>query len=157
MARITPTTVKAENGHRIPMADGKLPRSPATRKASLTDWLSHPFFRFLGLTFIPIVLATFAFAHAVLVESSPAPNSTVNGPNVEITLKFNVRIDVARSRLQLMLPGGASRSLPVREGNASNIMLGQAADLTPGKYKLIWQVLASDGHITRGETFFSVK
>ena len=157
MARNTPTTVKVESGHKIPVADGKLPRSPATREAPLTGWLGHPFFRFLGLAFVAMALATLAFAHAVLVESSPAPNSTVNGPNVEITLRFNVRIDVARSRLQLMLPGGASRSLPAREGNASNIMLGQAANLAPGKYKLIWQVLASDGHITRGETVFSVK
>lgn len=119
--------------------------------------VAAPFFRLPAVALLPIVLATFAFAHAVLVEASPPPDSTVKGPNVEISLKFNVRIDVARSRLQLMLPGNASRSLPVREGKAANIMLARATDLAPGKYKLVWQVLASDGHITRGETAFSVQ
>ncbi len=56
-----------------------------------------------------------------------------------------------------MLPGGPSKFLPVREGEAASIMRAQAADLAPGKYKLVWQVLASDGHITRGETGFTVQ
>jgi len=128
----TATTVRVKSGHR-------------------------PLFRVLAVTFLPIVLATFAFAHAVLVKSSPPPDSTVKGPNVEISLKFNVRIDVARSRLELMLPGNTEKRLPVREGKAANIMLARATDLAPGKYKLVWQVLASDGHITRGETAFSVQ
>jgi methionine-rich copper-binding protein CopC len=102
-------------------------------------------------------VATSAFAHALLVESTPASNSSVAGPNVVITLKFNVRIDAARSRLQLISPSGSSRSVPVTAGNASNVMLAQANDLRVGKYKLIWQVLASDGHITRGEVVFWVK
>jgi methionine-rich copper-binding protein CopC len=119
--------------------------------------VAAPLFRLLAIAFLPIALATFAFAHAVLVGSSPSPDSTVKGPNVEISLKFNVRIDVARSRLELMLPDNKAERLPVREGKAANLMLAQATNLAPGKYKLLWQVLASDGHITRGEIAFSVQ
>ena len=36
-----------------------------------------------------------AFAHAVLVTSTPAKDSTVEGPDVAITLKYNSRVDGA--------------------------------------------------------------
>jgi methionine-rich copper-binding protein CopC len=137
---MTPNTapsVRVKRGHRIRVA--------------------APLFRLPAVVLLPIVLATFAFAHAVLVGSSPSPDSTVKGPDVEISLKFNVRIDVARSRLELMLPGNTEKRLPVREGKAANLMLANATNLAPGKYKLLWQVLASDGHITRGEIAFSVQ
>ena len=120
-------------------------------------YMRAPRFLLLSVTFALVFSATLAFAHAVLVESSPPPNGSVSGPNVDIRLKFNVRVDATRSRLELMVPAGAARPLPVKEGSAANILLARATALTPGKYSLIWQVLASDGHITRGETVFSVK
>ena len=88
--------------------------------------VTAPLFRLPAVALLPIVLATFAFAHAVLVGSSPSPDSTVKGPNVEISLKFNVRIDVARSRLELMLPGNTAERLPVREGKAANLPCNQS-------------------------------
>ena len=47
------------------------------------------------------------FAHAILMESTPKLNSTVKGPDVEITLRYNVRIDGSRSRVLLMAPDGS--------------------------------------------------
>ena len=46
-----------------------------------------------------LMTVALAVAHAVLLESSPAPKSSVNGPDVPLRLRFNVRIDAARSRL----------------------------------------------------------
>src|ERR1700674_4323668 len=40
-----------------------------------------------------------AGAHAVLVSSNPSAKGTVTGPDVSIELRFNVRVDGARSRL----------------------------------------------------------
>jgi methionine-rich copper-binding protein CopC len=97
------------------------------------------------------------FAHAILVDSTPAANATISGPKLAISLRFNVRIDAARSHLQLLLPNGKMKSLPVRAGDTANVMLAGVTDLTPGTYTLIWQVLATDGHITRGEIRFSAK
>jgi copper resistance protein C len=119
--------------------------------------LNHSCFRILALVAVVAALSALVHAHAVLVESSPPQNGAVNGPNVDISLKFNVRVDAARSRLELKAPAGTARPLAVRQGTAANILLARANDLSPGKYHLIWQVLASDGHITRGETGFSVK
>lgn len=104
-----------------------------------------------------ILCATVAWGHAILVASSPKANSIVSGPNIDITLKFNVRIDSARSVLRLLSDSGTERTLALVQGKASNVVSATAGDVTPGKYKLAWQVLASDGHITRGEVPFSAK
>ncbi len=98
-----------------------------------------------------------AWAHAILVASRPEANSIVNGPKVDIVLKFNVRIDATRSVVRLLSDEGASKPLKALPGNASNVIQTSATDVQPGKYKLSWQVLASDGHITRGEVPFSAR
>ena len=96
-----------------------------------------------------------AFAHAVLLESSPAAAATVKPGRVELVLRYNSRIDAARSRLTLIRPGGAQDILPINPGETPDT-LRAAADLAPGAQILRWQVLAIDGHITRGELRFAV-
>lgn len=96
-------------------------------------------------------------AHAVLVESSPALKSSVSGPDVPLRLRFNVRIDAARSRLTLIDPDGASQTLEINKQDSPEIISAEAKTLHAGLYRLRWQVLASDGHITRGEIPFTVK
>jgi methionine-rich copper-binding protein CopC len=97
------------------------------------------------------------WAHAILVASIPGANAIVDGPSIDITLKFNVRVDTKRSSIRLLSADRGARSVAVLPGKASNVILARAVDLGPGKYKLSWQVLASDGHITRGEIPFSVR
>jgi copper resistance protein C len=97
-----------------------------------------------------------AIAHAVLLESIPALKSSVAGPDVPLKLRFNVRIDAARSRLTLVEPNGPSQTLEIRGQDAPNTISAEAKGLQPGAYRLRWQVLASDGHITRGEILFTV-
>jgi len=107
------------------------------------------------------VAATFfivapAAAHAVLLESSPALKSAVSGPDVPIKLRFNVRIDGLRSRLTLIHPDGSAQALEVSKQTPADTLSAQATGLASGAYRLRWQVLASDGHITRGEIPFTV-
>ena len=97
-----------------------------------------------------------AAAHAVLLESNPPVKSAVLGPNVPIKLRFNVRIDALRSRLTLIRPDGSARSLEITKQTPADTVLSQATGLSAGAYRLRWQVLASDGHITRGEIPFTV-
>ena len=101
--------------------------------------------------------AASAFAHAVLLESSPALNSLVRGPDIPLKLRFNVRIDVARSRLTLIRPDGSSQTLEIDRQAPADTISSQAKGLLAGAYRLRWQVLASDGHITRGEIPFTVR
>jgi copper resistance protein C len=97
-----------------------------------------------------------AQAHAILKESSPAANSTVKGPDVPITLRYNVRVDATRSKLQLLLPDDTNMNLTVEKQSAPDVMSAKATGLKAGAYRIRWQVLAPDGHITRGEIPFAV-
>src|SRR6195256_4551213 len=97
-----------------------------------------------------------AAAHAVLLESTPSLQSTVSGPHVPIKLRFNVRVDALRSRLTLIHPDGSTQALEISKQTPADTLLAEATGLPAGAYRLRWQVLASDGHITRGEIPFTV-
>jgi len=106
---------------------------------------------------VTLVLATrIAFAHAVLMHSSPAANSSLHGPDVPISLKFNSRVDGSRSRLLLVAPDGKSTTLTLDSQAAADTLTTRASGLAAGKYAINWQVLAVDGHITRGQILFEV-
>jgi methionine-rich copper-binding protein CopC len=97
-----------------------------------------------------------ASGHAVLLESTPALKSAVPGPDVAVKLRFNVRIDVLRSRLTLIRPDGSTQALELSKEAPADTIAAEASGLAAGAYRLRWQVLASDGHITRGEIPFTV-
>ena len=122
--------------------------------------LSHRFHRpapwALGLALL-LAAAPAALAHAILVEASPAAGSTVSGPGLEIRLRFNSRIDGARSHVTLVQPDKQERTLTLGKQPGPALLTAMAAGLAPGAYRLRWQVLAADGHITRGEVPFRVK
>jgi copper resistance protein C len=106
--------------------------------------------------FISSLIVSSTAAHAILLESTPALKGTVAGPDVPLKLHFNVRIDASRSRLTLLDPDGSSQTLAISGQDPPNTISAQAKGLHPGAYRLRWQVLASDGHITRGEIPFTV-
>lgn len=102
-------------------------------------------------------ITTPLWAHAVLMQSKPASNASVTGPNVPIWLRFNVRVDGKRSRLTLVSSDGKSVDLPAPKQTAPDILETQATGVKPGAYKLQWRALASDGHMSNGEVDFTVK
>ena len=97
-----------------------------------------------------------AFAHAILLSSAPADGAILHHRNIEITLDYNSRIDAGRCTITLR--NTADRNVPLRmQASRTPSELKAAADnLTNGTYYIHWQVLASDGHITRGEISFTV-
>ncbi len=99
----------------------------------------------------------YALAHAVLVSSAPKASSTIEGPVTEIVLRYNARIDAARSSLTLVAPDSKQRVLSIEKQAEPNVLQTKASDLVKGSYALRWQVLASDGHITRGVVSFAVR
>jgi len=110
----------------------------------------------LSLLLAFILSSNLAYAHAILVDAIPAANSTVAGPSIPIKLRFNVRIDAKRSRLELVGPEKTSTLLSATQPSP-DMLQAVAGGLKAGAYSLRWQVLAADGHITRGEIPFNVK
>ncbi|HEY4900641.1 MAG TPA: copper resistance CopC family protein [Terriglobales bacterium] len=100
--------------------------------------------------------ATSLWAHAILMESTPKLNSSVQGPDIAIALRYNVRIDGGRSRIRLVSPDGKVSTLTLASQTTPDTLQTRATGLQPGAYKLQWQVLASDGHMSRGEIPFTV-
>ncbi len=94
-------------------------------------------------------------AHAILMDSTPKLSSTIKGPDLDIDLRFNVRVDGSRSRISLVAPDGTTTTLILAGQSKPNVLRARAAGLKPGAYKLQWQVLASDGHLSRGEIPFA--
>jgi len=98
-----------------------------------------------------------ALAHAVLLSSSPQKNAAVNGPEITINLKYNSRVDGARSSLSLLKPDGTVERIDGLTQPAADSLSATGHKLTKGAYVLRWQVLSSDGHITRGVVPFQVQ
>jgi len=110
----------------------------------------------LTLTALVLFSTKLVEAHAVLKESRPAANSNVSGPDVPIVLKYNVRIDAKLSKLQLLNPDNSTTDLKIEDQSSPDTLNTKATGLKPGAYRIRWQVLAPDGHITRGEVPFTV-
>jgi methionine-rich copper-binding protein CopC len=107
------------------------------------------------LTCIALLAAPPALAHAVLMDSTPAANAHVAAGPLAITLRYNSRIDARRSKVTLTAPNGATARLDTKAGRTPEVLQANIA-VAPGDYKLRWQVLAVDGHITRGTLPFTV-
>jgi methionine-rich copper-binding protein CopC len=97
-----------------------------------------------------------ALAHAIVLNSTPAPDQTLFGEEISIEIRFNSWIDVARSHLKLYKPDGGAIALRATGSAATDILKATASGLLPGAYRLHWQTLSPDGHISQGDIRFNV-
>ena len=106
----------------------------------------------LGLALTPLG----AQAHAILMSSTPSAGASVPPGKVDMSFRYNSRIDRARSRLTLIRPDRSEAVLKITPAGSPEL-LETSTDLSaPGAYVVRWQVLAIDGHITRGDVPFTV-
>ena len=75
---------------------------------------------------------------------------------MDVALHFNSRVDGKRSQLTLISANGTKR-IPLEEQSEPDRLQAKAGPLAKGSYRLIWQVLAADGHLTRGQIPFTVE
>ena len=112
----------------------------------------------IGLLAASAVLAPSAVrAHAIVLSAQPAMNATLAPGVVDIRLAFNSRIDLQRSRLRLERPDGSLVAIALATDGSDGVLTGRASATSPGRWKVHWQVLSLDGHITRGEIAFFVR
>ena len=128
------------------------PEFPGTRQAVLV------FAILLGVSAAVVALSPgIASAHAIVVTAQPAMNATVARGELEIRLAFNCQVDSKRSRLSLQRPDGSEMIIALARDSPAGVLVGRAQATISGRWKLRWQVLSLDGHITRGEVRFSVR
>ena len=111
--------------------------------------------RYLLVAGLLLLAPKLALAHAILLQSQPADQATISPGERTLVLRYNSRIDHQLSRLTLQ-GTNAQMTLPLDPKSPADT-LSAKADLTPGTYLIHWQVLATDGHMTRGDVRFTVK
>jgi methionine-rich copper-binding protein CopC len=112
-------------------------------------------FKIWLLTLSAAMLPALAQAHAILEESTPPAGASVKAGPVDLRFRYNSRIDQGRSRLTLIRPDHSHNTLAIAPGGPPDI-ISSHLELTPGVYIVRWQVLAVDGHITRGDVPLTV-
>lgn len=98
-----------------------------------------------------------AAAHSLLLESSPAANSALAAAPAELRLRFNNRIEKRLSRLRLVNEQGQGSELGVGADGAADWLTAPLPALAPGRYRVEWQVLSTDGHVVSGRFVFTVR
>ena len=100
-----------------------------------------------------------AGAHALVTASEPPVGAVLADRPARLLLHFNSRIDRARSRMVLYAPDNGQTPLPLDSGGDPTVLEARTdiVPWTPGTWRLRWQVLALDGHITRGDVPFTLQ
>jgi methionine-rich copper-binding protein CopC len=101
--------------------------------------------------------ASAASGHAILIASTPKEGAVISNSDSTFALQFNVRIDGIRSRISLVHPDGSVQPVSINKQTSPDTLTADAKELVPGNYRIRWQVLAVDGHISNGEVRFTVR
>jgi methionine-rich copper-binding protein CopC len=104
---------------------------------------------------VSLLAATAAEAHAFLDHAEPRVGSTVPTAPRELSLSFTQNIEPAFSSVEVSDANGARVDLGKASFSASVMRVG-LKPLTPGTYRVRWQVLSVDTHTTEGSFTFHV-
>ncbi len=96
-----------------------------------------------------------AQAHAELKTSTPAANATVASP-ASLTLSFTESLTPKFSSATLTKADGSAVAAK-STASGKTVTTTPAAALTPGVYRVMWAVVASDGHKSSDNYSFTVK
>ncbi len=108
-----------------------------------------------GLALLPSSVS----AHVALVAATPVPGSTIGQPPKAIRIRFDQVPDPKFNDITLLdtsgnpVGGGAATA---EEGDPSVVEVTLTGKLAPGLYTVAWQVLANDGHLTKGNYSFTL-
>lgn len=95
-------------------------------------------------------------AHSLLLEASPAPDAVLVRAPERITLRFNNRIEKKLSRLTLVSERGQARGLTVLFDGPPDQLGAPLPALDPGRWRVDWNVLSTDGHLVSGGYSFRI-
>jgi|SRR5215468_2090020 len=99
-----------------------------------------------------------ARANAFLHHASPAVGSTVHTSPSTVRLKYTEELKPTYSRARVEDASGAVVSTAAAhiDEYERSVLIVLVGALKPGRYKVIWNVLSVDTHMTRGTFDFAV-
>lgn len=114
----------------------------------------------LGLCLLFLCLFTTpAFAHATLLQSTPAEGAVLQQNPGTVKLLFSEPLSPELIELQLYNREAKLIELPppkLTKGNASEAYAELPAGLPDGSYRVRWSVVSEDGHLIDGELSFAL-
>lgn len=104
-----------------------------------------------------LAVSSEANAHARLVSSTPAANTTVAPPRA-LTLTFSERMAPAFSSFDVVNAAGAKAAIRTDVSEDGRSITGTPArPLAAGAYVVNWRIASSDGHRMTGSYAFTVR
>ena len=104
---------------------------------------------------LAVLASTAAEAHAFLDHAEPRVGSTVPTAPRELVLSYTQNLEPAFSSVEVSDANGARVDLGKPKIGASTMRVG-LKPLSPGAYRVRWQVLSVDTHTTEGSFTFNV-
>jgi methionine-rich copper-binding protein CopC len=97
-----------------------------------------------------------AWPHAYPSSSTPADGATVGASPGEVVIRFTEAVEIEFSRIEVKNAGGETVSLGKVRRLAPETLAAEIKALAPGTYRVSWQVLSVDTHVTEGSFRFTV-
>jgi copper transport protein len=95
-------------------------------------------------------------AHAQLIVSNPASGAVLDSLPATVSLFFSEPVTPAGRGINVYGPDGKLVSSGVARADGKRLSVGLSAPGADGTYAVLWTVVASDTHPSRGEFSFSV-
>jgi hypothetical protein len=110
------------------------------------------------LSLAMLLIASPAFAHALLERAEPPVGSEITSPPHQVTLRFTEGVEPVFSSIEIhdaqgvLVPIGKPHTVP---GNDRTLVV-DLPNLRAGRYTVTWHVTSVDTHKTEGSFQFSV-
>ena len=107
-----------------------------------------------------LLLGGNAFAHARLIQATPAENAIVQKAPVELELHFSEGVEVKFCKVEIK--GADGRVVPIQSlagapGDRKTLLARLQSPLRAGRYQVLWQVVSIDTHRTEGTYSFTIQ
>lgn len=109
-----------------------------------------------GAVALLLVLATAAFAHLRVSNTSPEDGATLGGPVRTLRVWFNQDPDLPLSKLELIGPTGPLSVEGLHTMGEKDLMARVSGRMPDGSYTAKWQTAGDDGHVLTGEWTFTI-
>jgi len=113
-----------------------------------------------GLSGVGLILVVTgaAAAHVFLERAEPRAGSVLRSSPTEVRLWYTGRLEPAFSTFSVVNEGGERVDLgnPRVDGANGALMRASLGALAPGTYRVVWRVLAVDGHVSEGDFTFRI-
>jgi len=108
---------------------------------------------------IALGLCRVASAHAFLDHAEPRVGSKISASPTEIKIWFTQELEPAFSSIKVFDSGGneVDKKDTHQDDKDKKLLKVSVATLSPGEYKVVWQVVSVDTHRTNGDFKFQVK